>query len=75
MTEARFIRKVETATAVAFTFIGLVAMLARAFSVATLVAACFVPLALAGQQPASQLNIPVDYYKLGNGLKVVLSRD
>jgi zinc protease len=75
LTESRFIRKVETATAVAFTFIGLVAMLARAFSVATLVAACLIPLELAGQQPASQLNIPVDYYKLGNGLKVVLSRD
>jgi len=75
LTRSQFIRKVETANAVAFTFIGFVAMPARVFSVATLVAAYSVPLALAGQQPASQLNIPVDYYKLGNGLKVVLSRD
>src|SRR5690349_17262943 len=64
LTRSQFIRKVETANAVAFTFIGLVAMPARALSVATLLAACFVPLALAGQQPASQLNIAV-YYNIG----------
>src|SRR5690242_17733736 len=75
LTRSQFVRKVGTATAVAFTFIGLAAMPARALSVATLLAACFVPLELAGQQAASQLNIPVDYYTLGNGLKVVLSRD
>jgi len=31
--------------------------------------------ALAAQQPAPGLAIPIDYYKLENGLKVVLSRD
>jgi len=35
------------------------------------------PFDLAAQQPpkAAQLQVPVDYYKLKNGLKVVLSRD
>jgi predicted Zn-dependent peptidase len=33
------------------------------------------PHSAAAQQPAARLTIPIDYYKLPNGLKVVLSRD
>jgi predicted Zn-dependent peptidase len=53
-------------------------MSARAFLVATSVVACFLPViadVAAGQQPATRFSVPVDYYKLPNGLKVVLSRD
>ncbi len=33
------------------------------------------PAAGTAQVPAAALSIPIDYYKLDNGLKVVLSRD
>src|SRR3982751_1698687 len=51
-------------------------MSARAFVFVT-VAACFLPFVAdrAAAQAPTQLKIPVDYYKLPNGLKVVLSRD
>ena len=52
-------------------------MSGRAFQVVTLAAALSAhPLArgLTAQQPA-QLTVPIEYYKLPNGLKVVLSRD
>jgi zinc protease len=52
-------------------------MSARAFFYAA-VAACLLPLIAEGaaaQGAPTRLSIPVDYYKLPNGLKVVLSRD
>src|SRR4051812_43939159 len=52
-------------------------MLARAFVFAA-VSACFLPVLAEGaaaQGSPTRLSIPVDYYKLPNGLKVVLSRD
>jgi zinc protease len=53
-------------------------MSARAFLVATSLAAAVLPAiapVAAGQQLPARFSVPVDYYKLGNGLKVVLSRD
>jgi zinc protease len=53
-------------------------MPARALFLSAVIAACFLPLvntAAEAQAPAARLNIPVDYYKLSNGLKVVFSRD
>jgi len=53
-------------------------MPARALFFSAVIAACFLPLIhtrVEAQAPAARLNIPVDYYKLPNGLKVVLSRD
>src|SRR5215213_2861910 len=41
---------------------------------ATLLVLALAP-AIQAQTPAGRLNVPVDYYKLPNGLKVVLSRD
>src|SRR5688572_15396614 len=40
-----------------------------------LIAGLTVPVAAAAQQPAAQYTLPVEYHKLDNGLKVVLSRD
>ena len=53
-------------------------MSARAFVVVSSLAAATIPAiapVAAGQQPAARFSVPVDYYKLDNGLKVVLSRD
>jgi len=52
----------------------------RTIGIALAAAACLAsaPFEMAAQQPpkaAAQLQVPVDYYKLKNGLKVVLSRD
>ena len=46
--------------------------------IATIVAALSFPLVrhdATAQQPAAHLTIPIEYYKLPNGMKVVLSRD
>jgi zinc protease len=42
---------------------------------ALLLALLLAPVAIEAQRPSQGLNVPVDYYKLPNGLKVVLSRD
>src|SRR5829696_6935755 len=52
-------------------------MSGRSFQIVTLAAALTAPPLhqAVAQQPAAQLKVPIDYYKLPNGLKVVLSRD
>src|SRR5688572_2094172 len=40
-----------------------------------LIAGLTVPVAAAAQQPAAQYTLPVEYHKLDNGLKVILSKD
>ena len=47
----------------------------RPLSTFALAAALIAPVSAAAQQTAAQYTLPVEYHKLDNGLKVVLSRD
>jgi zinc protease len=76
LTGRAFVGKSKALPLIHSPVLGPLAMSARAFLVATV--ACLLPLvpdSASSQQAASQFNIPVEYYKLPNGLKVVLSRD